>query len=81
MGAEQYLLIGLCVLVAILIGLVVGLYIKYKRIDRAYEHFMKGRNGVNLEDIIMDIEEDVRKLENEDEQNKEAIRLLNKMLR
>ena len=81
MGAEQYLLIGLCVLVAILIGLVVGLYIKYKRIDRAYAHFMKGRNGVNLEDIIMDIEEDVRRLESEDEQNKEAIRLLNKMLR
>ncbi len=81
MGITEYLIIGLCVLVLILIGLVVGLYIKYKRIDRAYNSFMKGRNGVNLEDIIMDIEEDVRKLESEDEQNKEAIRLLNKMLR
>lgn len=81
MGIEQYLLIGLSVIVLVLIGLVVGLFVKYKRIDRAYAEFMKGRNGVNLEDIIMDIEEDVRKLEGEDEQNKEAIRLLNKMLR
>lgn len=81
MGIEQYLLIGLSIIVLVLIGLVVGLFIKYKRIDRAYAEFMKGRNGVNLEDIIMDIEEDVRKLEGEDEQNKEAIRLLNKMLR
>ncbi len=81
MGIEQYLLIGLSIIVLVLIGLVVGLFVKYKRIDRAYAEFMKGRNGVNLEDIIMDIEEDVRKLEGEDEQNKEAIRLLNKMLR
>lgn len=81
MGVEQYFLIGLSIIVLVLIGLVVGLIIKYKRIDRAYAEFMKGRNGVNLEDIIMDIEEDVRKLESEDEQNKEAIRLLNKMLR
>lgn len=81
MGIEQYLLIGLSIIVLVLIGLVVGLFVKYKRIDRAYAEFMKGRNGVNLEDIIMDIEDDVRKLEGEDEQNKEAIRLLNKMLR
>lgn len=81
MEMTQYLLIGLCALVLILIVLVVILHIKYKRIDRAYNAFMKGRQGTNLEGIIMDIEEDVRKLEGEDEQNKEAIRLLNKMLR
>ena len=81
MEMTQYLLIGLCALVLILIVLVVILHITYKRIDRAYNAFMRGRQGTNLEGIIMDIEEDVRRLEGEDEQNKEAIRLLNKMLR
>ena len=81
MEMTQYLLIGLCTLVLILIVLVVILHVKYKRIDRAYSAFMKGRQGTNLEGIIMDIEDDVRRLESEDEQNKEAIRLLNKMLR
>jgi len=78
---ETYLLYGLIALDAVLIAVVVFLILKYRNLDRAYNKFMKGRDGENLEDIIMDIEDDVRNLESEDEQNKEAIRLLNKMHR
>lgn len=78
---EQYLLMGLIGLDVIFLILVIWMFIKYRNINRAYQHFMRGRNGQNLEEIIMDIEEDVRKLEDEDNQNKEAIRVLNKLQR
>jgi len=77
----DYILYGLIGLDVVLIVLVILLLLKYRTVNKAYNHFMKGRNGINLEEIIMNIEEDVRKLENEDELNKEAIRLLNKMHR
>jgi len=77
----DYILYGLIGLDVVLIVLVIVLFLKYRTVNKAYNHFMKGRNGINLEEIIMNIEEDVRGLEGEDELNKEAIRLLNKMHR
>jgi len=78
---ETYLLYGLIGLDVVMVGVVIYLILKYSNLNRAYNHFMKGRTAGNLEDVIMDLEEDVRRLEEEDGQNKEAIRLLNKMHR
>ena len=78
---ESYLLIALLVLNAVLIAVVIWMFLKYRNIDRAYRRFMHGRTAENLEEIIMDIEDDVHMLQEEDGQNKEAIRMLNKMQR
>lgn len=78
---ESYLLIALLVLNAVLIAVVIWMFLKYRNIDRAYRRFMHGRTAENLEEIIMDIEDDVHRLQEEDGQNKEAIRMLNKMQR
>ena len=81
METNQILLVVLIALVVVLIAGVVLLFVRYKNIEKAYGFLMKGRNGENLEEIIMDIDENVRKLEDEDGQNKEAIRVLNRMMR
>lgn len=78
---EQYLLIALIVLNVVLIAIVIWMFLKYKNIDKAYKRFMHGRTAENLEEIIMDIEDEVHTLQDEDSQNKEAIRMLNKMQR
>lgn len=72
---------GLSVLVVILIVVIILIYVKSKKIWRAYDAFMRGRDAESLEDTIMRLLDDVRNLEIEDSENKEAIRLLNKMQR
>ena len=78
---NTYLLIGLCVLCAILLAAVIFLVIRYRRIEAAYAHFMSGRTAESLEDHIIRLGDDLRDLQEEDRANKEAIRLLNKNLR
>ena len=77
----DYLMIALVALVVILIVVVVLIYVKYKKVWRAYDYFMRGKDAESLEATIMQLGDDVRALEQEDNENKEAIRLLNKMQR
>ena len=77
----QYLVMGLAAVVVILIIVVIIMYTKTKKVWRAYDYFMRGRDAESLEDLIMRLNDDVRALEQEDSENKEAIRLLNKMQR
>ena len=77
----EYLLIGLIVLNIVLIALVAYIFVKYRHLQLAYDYFMTGKSADNLENYIMSLGEDVRDLQNEDNANKEAIRLLNRNLR
>ena len=77
----DYLLMGVGGVVIVLIIVVIFVYTKSKRIWRAYDYFMRGRDAESLEDLIMNLNDDVRMLEQEDHENKEAIRMLNKMQR
>lgn len=54
---------------------------KYRRIFKAYDIFMRGKSAKNLEDIIVHLKKDIRSLKNEDRLNREAIRELNKLQR
>ncbi|EHI54812.1 hypothetical protein HMPREF9333_02013 [Johnsonella ignava ATCC 51276] len=70
-----YILIGFDIL--IIIGLLI-FYIRCKKLFQSYDYFMRGRDAENLEDIIRGLASDLRNLRQEDRENKEAIRILNK---
>lgn len=69
-GIEALLLIFLIVLV-----------IKYRRMFYAYQRFMRSKKGYNLDEKIYSLEKNIDKLLNEDRDNKEAIRALNRFQR
>ena len=77
----NYYFLGLIGLNVILLIVVLIICFKYKRLYRAYDFFMRGRDAESLESTIIQMEENVKNLEAEDIENKEAIRALNKMLR
>lgn len=72
------LLYGLLVLDAILLFLIIIGFLKYQKLFRSFDYFMRGKTAENLEEFIRDIGEDIKNLRSEDRANKEAIRLLNK---
>lgn len=77
----NYLIIGLCVLCAALLVMVILVFVRNRRLEKAYSYFMSGRTAYSLEEHIMRLGDDLRDLQEEDRANKEAIRLLNKNLR
>lgn len=81
LGVNEILLIVLVALNVILVGIVIYLGVRYKKIERSYAYFMKGKDAESLEDHIISLTDRVTELEIEDSQNKEAIRMLNKMQR
>lgn len=78
---NQTLFIVLIALNVILLAAVIFVCVRYRSIYRAYDYFMRGRDAETLEDTIIRMGGQIEKLQEEDEQNKEAIRLLNKNLR
>ena len=78
---NQTLFIVLIALNVILLAAVIFVCVRYRSVYRAYDYFMRGRDAETLEDTIIRMGGQIEKLQEEDEQNKEAIRLLNKNLR
>ena len=71
-------MLGLLLANGILIVLIVFGFIKLRSMYRAYDRFMRGRTGEKLEDTVIGLIQEVETLKNEDRQNKDAIRMLNK---
>ena len=70
-----YALIGAEIVTLLLILLI---YLKYRRLYRAYDFFMRGKDAETLENTIIALGDDIRDLKAEDRANKDAIRVLNK---
>ena len=70
-----YACIGAEVLTLLLILLI---YLKYRRLYRAYDFFMRGKDAETLENTIIALGDEIRDLKAEDRANKDAIRVLNK---
>ncbi len=75
------LIIVLIALNLLLTGAIVYVIVKYKRLYRAYDVFMRGKDAESLEEIILAHVDAIAALENEDHVNKDAIRSLNRMQR
>ncbi len=75
------LIIVLIALDLLLTGAIVYVIVKYKRLYRAYDVFMRGKDAESLEEIILAHVDAIAALEDEDHVNKDAIRSLNRMQR
>lgn len=78
---SEYILIALIALDAVLIGIIIYGFGKYKKLFRAYDRFMRGKAAEDLEEVIYNIEDQIKELKAEDRANKDAIRVLNKNFR
>lgn len=58
--------------------LVLLIFLKYRRLYRAYDFFMRGKDAETLENTIIALGDEIRDLKAEDRANKDAIRVLNK---
>ena len=58
--------------------LILLIYLKYRRLYRAYDFFMRGKDAETLENTIIALGDELRDLKAEDRANKDAIRVLNK---
>ena len=63
---------------AFTILLVLLLFLRYRRLYRAYDIFMRGKDAETLENTIVALGDEMRDLRSEDRANKDAIRVLNK---
>lgn len=70
-----WILIGLDV---VFLVLVMVLFIRYRKLWRAYDYFMRGKDAENLEGTIEALGDEIKDLRSEDRANKDAIRVLNK---
>ena len=78
---SEYILIVLIALDVVLIGIIIYGFCKYKKLFRAYDRFMRGKAAEDLEEVIYNIEDQIKELKAEDRANKDAIRVLNKNFR
>ncbi|MFR1834083.1 MAG: DUF4446 family protein [Lachnospiraceae bacterium] len=78
---SSYIIIGLCILTIILIITVIVCIVKINKLNRSYDRFMRGKDAETLEDFIIDISEEVRRLQEEDRGAKDTIRSINRNLR
>ncbi len=69
------------VLSVISIAAAIFAIIKYKELYHHYDLFMRGRDAETLEDFIYNEKEDIMALQEEDRNNKEAMRLMNRSIR
>ena len=54
------------------------IFLKYRRLYRAYDFFMRGKDAETLENTIIALGDEILDLKAEDRANKDAIRVLNK---
>ena len=78
---SRYIIIGLCILTFILLITVVVCIAKINKLNRTYDYFMRGKDAETLEDFIIEISEEVRRLQEEDRGAKETIRSINRNIR
>ncbi|QNM04477.1 DUF4446 family protein [Qiania dongpingensis] len=75
-----FIIIGLVVLVAVLAVLVVIQIVKTSKLAKKYDRFMRGRDAESLEEIFAQAFDDLRMLQAEDRANKDALKVINKVL-
>lgn len=81
---ENLLLAGLLVslvLTLIALGISLNANQKYRRLYRQYDYFMRGKDAETLEDYFVELQRHIEILEEEDEKNKEMLRILNHNIR
>jgi len=74
--AAAGLLVGIIALI-----IAVKANVKYTKLNKQYDYFMRGKDAETLEDYFVELQRHVEYLEVEDQKNKEVMRILNKNIR
>ena len=72
----SYILIGLLVLIVVCIVWIAVLSSKHKKLVQKYEIFMSGKKVSNMEETILNLIEDTRKVKEKTDSNRKEIQLL-----
>ncbi len=75
------MLIIALILTCISLILAISANAKYRRLYRQYDYFMRGKDAENLEDYFVDLQKHVERLEDEEQNNKDMFRILNRNIR
>lgn len=65
----------------IALSIAVHANVKYKKLYKQYDYFMRGKDAETLQDYFVNLQSHVEALEEEDKKNKEVMRILNKNIR
>lgn len=75
-----YLLFGALGVSIVLLIFCIGCLVQMRKLRRKYERFMKGKSAETLEECVLSMSEDLKALKGEDQENKEAIKAINRNL-
>ncbi|MCI9487454.1 MAG: DUF4446 family protein [Lachnospiraceae bacterium] len=75
-----FIILGLAVIVLILAVLVIVQIVKNSRLAKKYDRFMRGRDAESLEEVFAQAFDDIRKLQEEDESTKKALKVIHQVL-
>ena len=83
MGLDTNTIIILAALFISFVSLVIAVIatVNYKRLYRAYDLFMRGRDAESLEDLILEEKDAITDLQEQDGSNKDTIRVMNRNIR
>lgn len=75
-----YIIIGLVVLVIALLVMVIYNIFNYKKLNKKYEDFMTGKEGKNLEEVILKRFKEIDELKSANKKNAKNIKAINEEL-
>lgn len=77
----EYLLVFLFMIQILLFVLLISVHMKYNRLKRSYDVFMRGKDGKNLEEGIIKKFEQIDRIARVTKKNEESIRKINKKIK
>ena len=73
-----YILVGIAAVLLIILIMLIVLTVKYTKVKKRYDKFMRGKNAASLEDDMNGVFEDMKLLKNNVDKNRKDIRALYK---
>ncbi|MGN0373900.1 MAG: DUF4446 family protein [Butyrivibrio sp.] len=77
---SAYIIIGLVVIIVILIVMVIYNAVNFNKLNKKYTSFLSGKDGENLEEVILTRFKEIDKLKVSDKINKKSIDAINEEL-
>ena len=73
-----YILVGIAAVLLIILIMLIVLTVKYTKVKKRYDKFMRGKNAASLEDDMNGVFEDMKLLKNNVDKNRKDVRALYK---
>lgn len=82
MDKIAFIMFGIAIIISVIsLILATKAQLKYKRLYRQYDYFMRGKDAETLEDVFISLNKEVEFLLEEDKKNKDLMRVINRNIR